>query len=74
MNAPMQDMIREPWVWGAAALAAFLLCTFLPLRIKDERLRKMVNWFVLIPVSLGIILYIYPMGIELFRILAVNWR
>ena len=67
-------MIRNPWVWGAATLAAFLLCTFLPLWVKNDALRKIVNWFVLIPVSLVIICYVYPMGIELFRILAVNWR
>lgn len=70
----MQEDFREPWVWGAVALGTFLLCTFLPIWIKNDGLRKIVNWFVLIPVSLVIIFYVYPMGIELFRVLAVNWR
>lgn len=70
----MQETLRQPWVWGLAVAVTFSLCTFLPIWIKNDKIRKAVNWFVLIPVSLVIILYVYPMGIELFRMLAVNWR
>ena len=49
-----------------------LLCTFLPIRIKDNRLRQWVSWLVLIPISLLLILYAYPAGIEVFKNLALS--
>ncbi|OGW68986.1 MAG: hypothetical protein A2036_00315 [Omnitrophica bacterium GWA2_50_21] len=70
----MHEALSRPWVWVAVALAGFFLCTALPIWIKNDRLRKIANWFVLIPVSLVIIGYVYPMGIELFKKLAVNWQ
>ena len=61
------------WVWTGVALLGFGLCTFLPIWIKDNNLRTLVNRLVLIPVSLVIIFYVYPVGLELFRRLAIHF-
>ena len=58
--------------WLFVTLLGFGLCTFLPIWIKDDALRQKVNWFILIPVSLVLILYAYPAGLEVFRRLAVG--
>ncbi len=60
------------WVWLAVTTAGFGLCAFLPARIKDDRLRQLVNWVVLVPVSLILIIYAYPVGLEVFRRLALQ--
>jgi hypothetical protein len=49
-------------------------CTFLPLRIQDDRLRNFVMRWVLVPVSIILIAYAYPVGIDVFKRIAVNWR
>ncbi len=63
---------QNAWLWLAVTLGAFALCTWLPLKIKDDAWRRRVYWFILIPVSLLIIFYIYPAGAEVFRRLAVG--
>ena len=65
------EILYNGWVWLAAVIVSFGLCTYLPILIKDDALRHRVNWLVLIPVSIFIIAYIYPAGIEVFRRLAV---
>ena len=65
-------MLRSSWSWVVITLAAFALCTFLPIRIKSEGLRKKVYWLILVPVSLVLIFYVYPAGIEFFRRLAIG--
>ena len=47
---------------------------FLPLRIQNNALRNFVMRWVLVPVSIVLIVYVYPVGIEIFKRLAVNWR
>lgn len=54
------------------AVAGFAFCAFLPIWVKDAALRQKINWFVLIPVSLVLIFYVYPVGIEMFRRIAVG--
>ena len=56
-------------------MSALLLgaCTYLPLWIKNDALRSFVMRWVLVPVSIAIIAYVYPMGIEIFRRLAVDF-
>ncbi len=49
-------------------------CTFLPLRIKNDDVRFFVMRWVLVPVSIVIIVYSYPFGIEVFRRLAVTLK
>ena len=61
------------WFWLLIAIFGFSLCTFLPLLIKDEKLRQRINWLILIPASLIIIFYVYPVGIEVFRKLALSF-
>jgi len=68
------DFYLHPLVWLAVTLVSLWLCTYLPLMIQDNRLRTQVNRFVLIPVSILLILYTYPVGIECFRKIAVNWQ
>ena len=63
----------NPWIWAAVTVAALGLCTFLPILIKDDRLRQKVNWFILVPVSLVLLFYAYPVGLEMFRRLAIAW-
>jgi len=60
---------------GKAFLITILLlaaCTYLPLRIKNDALRSFVMRWVLVPVSIVIIIYVYPVGIEVFRKLALK--
>lgn len=52
--------------WLAVTLAGFSLCAALPIMIKDNALRQKVCWFVLVPVSLVLILYAYPVGMKVF--------
>ena len=67
-----RKIFYNPWIWTAAAAAGFGLCTFLPIWIKDGKIRRRVNWFILIPASLLILFYVYPAGIEFCRRLAVR--
>lgn len=58
--------------WFFIAIILLGACTVLPLWIKDDRLRSLVMRWVLVPVSIAIILYVYPVGIEVFRRLALK--
>ena len=55
------------------SLILLAACTFLPLRIKNDDVRFFVMRWVLVPVSIVIIAYSYPFGIEVFRRMAVNF-
>ena len=70
----MTEKLYHPLIWFGIFLICLLFCTYLPLRIKNPELRKKISWFVLIPVSLILIFYAYPAGIEIFRRLALVWR
>lgn len=59
------------WIWLLITLACIGLCTFLPIRIKNDELRQRVNWYILIPVSIVLMVYAYPAGIEVFKKLAL---
>jgi uncharacterized membrane protein YczE len=61
-------------VWFFVTLLLLAACTYLPLRIQDDRLRNFVMRWILVPVSLVIIFYAYPVGIEVFRKLALLSR
>ena len=54
-------------VWLLTAIFLLALCTYLPIRIKNDALRNWVMRWVLVPVSIILIVYIYPVGIEVFR-------
>ena len=58
--------------WLLITLLCLALCTLLPIRIKDNRIRQLVSWYVLIPVSLILMIYAYPAGIEVFKNLALS--
>lgn len=62
----------NPWLWLLMTLFLLSLCTFLPIKIKNDELRQRVNWFVLIPVSIILMFYAYPVGIEVFKKLALT--
>ncbi|OGW72293.1 MAG: hypothetical protein A2Y02_00125 [Omnitrophica bacterium GWA2_52_12] len=62
----------HPAVWITVTLAGFGLCTYLPPRIQDPVLRRRVNLYLLVPISLVLILYVYPVGIEFCRRLGVG--
>ena len=66
------EFFDNPWIWLAVTLLTLGLCTFLPIRIKNDELRRAAMWFILIPASLAIIMYVYPYGLEVFRRLAVG--
>ena len=59
-------------VWLGTTLFCLALCTLLPISIKDPDLRRKVSWFILIPVSLILIVYAYPVGVEVFSRWAVH--
>ena len=67
----METFYFNPWVWFFVVAVCLWLCTYVPLSIPEERLRKKVYRLILVPVSLILILYGYPVGIELFRRLAI---
>ena len=63
----------NPWVWIFVMSFCLGLCIFLPLRIQDDQMRRKIYRLVLIPASLLLIFYGYPVGIELFKRLAIFW-
>jgi len=68
----MRDFFLNPWVWGTVAVFGFGLCALLPLWVKDEKLRPKIYWFILVPVCLILILYVYTVGLEVFRRWAIS--
>ena len=68
-----ESFFLNPYVWIFITAAGFGLCALLPLGIKNDSLRRKVNWIILIPVSLILILYTYPVGLEMFRRWAVGF-
>ena len=69
----MNDFWNYPFVWLAVTLFTLWLCTYLPIKIKNDRARRLVYWFVLIPASLVLMFYAYPAGLEVFRRLALTF-
>jgi hypothetical protein len=69
----MKNFFDHPIVWFLATLVLLASCTWLPLWIKDDRLRSLVMRWVLVPVSIVIIVYAYPVGIEVFKKLALSF-
>ncbi len=67
------DLWYHPLVWLFISLLGFGICAFLPVWIKNEKLLKKINWLVLIPVSLILMIYAYPAGLEVFRRLALSF-
>lgn len=68
----MPDLSR-PLPWLVVTVLLLAACTLLPIRIKDDYLRNFVMKWVLVPVSLILIVYAYPVGIEIFKQIAINW-
>ena len=68
----MSDFTRQLLTWLGVTALLLGACTFLPLRIKNDVLRNFVMRWVLVPVSIVIIAYSYPVGIEVFRKLALQ--
>ncbi len=68
----MKLFFEQPFVWLAVTLILLWACTYLPIRIKNDALRSFVMRWVLVPVSIIIIVYVYPVGIEVFRKLALK--
>ena len=64
----------KPVVWLLTSVVLLAACTFLPLKIQNDALRNFVMRWVLVPVSLILILYSYPVGIEVFRKIAVSFK
>ncbi len=70
----MGSFFGQSFTWLFITLLLLGACTYLPLWIKNDRLRNWVMRWVLVPVSLAIVLYVYPVGIEVFRRLALSLR
>lgn len=68
----MRAFFYHPIVWLAVTLAMLWACTYFPIRIQNDALRNFVMRWVLVPVSLVIIFYTYPVGIEVFKTLALS--
>ena len=62
----------NPLIWFAVSLLLLAACAYLPLKIKNDSLRSFVMRWILVPVSIVIIAYVYPMGIEVFRKFALQ--
>ena len=65
-----RNFFYHPAIWLSVSALLLAACTVLPLRIKNDAFRSFVMRWVLVPVSIVIIAYVYPVGIELFRRLA----
>ena len=59
-------------VWLCVTVLMLGACTYFPLKIKNDALRSFVMRWVLVPVSLVILIYVYPVGIEIFKKLALQ--
>ena len=70
----MSRVYWDPWVWFFVSALLLAACTFLPLRIKNDNLRNFVMRWVLVPVSIILIAYSYPVGIEVFKNIALIWK
>ena len=68
----MKAFFSHPWVWFFITILLLWACTDLPIRIKNDTLRNFVMRWVLVPVSIVILVYVYPVGIEVFRKLALK--
>ena len=68
----MKTFFINPMVWFLVSVFLLWLCTYLPLWIKNDWLRSLVMRWVLVPVSIVIIVYSYPVGIEVFKRLALQ--
>ncbi len=69
----MKAFFYYPAVWLLISGLLLAACTYLPLWIKNDSLRHFVMRWILVPVSLVIIGYVYPVGIKIFRTLAINF-
>ncbi len=65
-------MLDYPIIWLLITILLLGACAYLPLRIKNDALRSFVMRWVLVPVSIIIIIYVYPVGIEVFRRMALK--
>lgn len=68
----MKAFFNHPLVWLVVTLLLLAACTYFPIKIKNDALRNFVMRWVLVPVSLAIVLYVYPVGIEVFKKLALT--
>ena len=68
----MSPFQKDLLVWLGVSGLLFWACTYLPLRIKNDALRSLVMRWVLMPVSIVIIAYSYPVGIKVFSQLALQ--
>lgn len=70
----MIPFFEQPAVWLVVTLLLLAACTYLPLKVKNDTLRNFLMRWVLVPVSIVLIAYVYPVGIEIFKRLALNFR
>ena len=61
------SFMKNPFVWLSISFLLIGACAYLPLWIKNDALRSFVMRWVLVPVSILVIVYVYPVGIEVFR-------
>jgi hypothetical protein len=62
----------SPWIWLLITVFCLALCTVLPIWVKSDSVRRWIYWIILIPVSLVLMVYAYPAGIEVFKNLALT--
>ncbi len=67
-----QNFFEYTAVWLFVTVILLAACTYFPIKIKNDELRNFVMRWVLVPVSIVIIVYVYPVGIEIFRRLATK--
>lgn len=69
----MGPFFHHPVTWLGITLLLLGACATLPLCIKNDGLRNWVMRWLLVPVSIVIIAYVYPIGIEIFRKIALSF-
>ena len=70
----MKNIFTHPLSWIIISALLLGACTYLPLWIKNDNLRNWVMRWVLVPVSIVLIAYSYPVGIEVFKNIALAWK
>ena len=68
----MRTFFAQPIVWLLVSALLLAACTYLPLWIKNDWFRSLVMRWILVPISIVIIVYVYPVGIEVFKRLALK--
>ena len=69
----MANITPYDLIYFVITFSSLALCAWIPVKISaNPVVRRWVYWLVLVPIILVVIFYVYPMGIDLFRRMALT--